>query len=65
MLTFLWTDPTPTRGPFTFARLRELWNAGEINGESKPFLTNRDDETNVVRCVNVRAGSIRHNPETS
>jgi hypothetical protein len=64
MLTFLWTDPTPIRGPLTFARLRELWDAGEVTGDSKLFLTDRDDETNKVRCLNIKAESIRRNLET-
>jgi hypothetical protein len=64
MLTFLWIDPTPIRGPLTFARLRELWDAGEITGESKLFVTDRDDATNKVRCLNIKAETIRHNLET-
>jgi hypothetical protein len=48
----------------TFARLRELWDAGEISGESKLFATDRDDETNKVRCLNIKAENIRHNLET-
>lgn len=64
MLTFLWIDPTPIRGPLTFTRLRELWNAGEITGESTLFVTERDDETNEVTCLNINAESIRHNLET-
>jgi hypothetical protein len=64
MLTFLWTDPTPIRGPLTFARLRELWDAGDINGDSKLFVTDRNDETNKVRCLNIKAEIIRHNLET-
>jgi hypothetical protein len=62
--TFLWTDPTPVRGPLTFARLRELWDAGDINGESKLFVTDRDDQTNAVKCVNIKTESIRRNLET-
>ena len=64
MLTFLWTDPTPVRGPLTFARLRELWDAGELNGESKLFLTDRDDATNKVRSLNIKAEQLRLNLET-
>lgn len=64
VITFLWTDPTPIRGPLTFARLRELWESGEIDAESKLFLTDRDDVTNKVRCLKIKAESIRHNLET-
>jgi hypothetical protein len=60
---FLWIDPTPIRGPLTFARLRELWDAGEINGESKLFVTERDDQ-DKVKCPNIKAETIRHNFET-
>ena len=63
MLTFLWTDPTPIRGPLTFARLRELWEAGEINGESKLFVTERNDQ-DKVECLNIKAETIRHKLET-
>jgi hypothetical protein len=63
-VTFLWTDPKTVRGPLTFARLRELWDAGEINGESKLFVTERHEETNKVRCQNIKAESIRHELET-
>ena len=63
-LTFLWTDPKTVRGPLTFARLREMWDAGEINGESKLFVTERDQETNKVRCRNIKAEAIRHELET-
>jgi hypothetical protein len=62
-VTFLWTDPKTVRGPLTFARLRELWDAREINGESKLFVTERDDQ-NKVRCQNIKAEHIRHNLET-
>jgi hypothetical protein len=44
--------------------LRELWDAEEITGESKLFLTDRDDETNKVRCLNIKAQRIRRNLET-
>jgi hypothetical protein len=63
MLTFLWTDPTPIRGPLTFARVRELWGVGEISGDSKLFLTHRDDQ-NKVTCRYIKAESIRRNLET-
>lgn len=62
-LTFLLTDPTPVKGPYTFARLRELWSAGEINGESRLFVT-ENDEQNKVRLLNITAESIRDNLET-
>jgi hypothetical protein len=59
-LTFLWTDPKVLKGPYTFARLRELWEAGTINAESKLFLTERD-EANKVKCFNLRAADIKEN----
>jgi hypothetical protein len=37
--------------------------AGEINGESRLFVTERDDQ-NKVKCLNIKAESIRHNLET-
>jgi hypothetical protein len=41
-----------------------LWNEGTINGESNLFLTDRDDQTNRVRCLNLKAEQIRQNLET-
>jgi hypothetical protein len=40
-----------------------LWEAGEINGESNLFVTERDDH-DKVKCVNIKAENIRHNLET-
>jgi hypothetical protein len=63
-VTFLWTDPKTVRGPLTFARLRKLWNDRTITAESKLFVTERDEETNKVRCQNLKAEDIRHELET-
>jgi hypothetical protein len=63
-LTFLWTDSTPVKGPYTLARLRGLWGEGKINAGSHLFLTERDDETNKVNCLNLTAEDIRHELET-
>jgi hypothetical protein len=57
----LLADTTPVKGPYTFARFRELWDAGDISADSKLFLTERDDETNGVKCFNLRAAHIREN----
>jgi hypothetical protein len=62
--TFLLTDTTPVKGPCTFARLRELWDAGDISADSKLFLTERDDETNGVKCFALRAEDIKENLES-
>jgi hypothetical protein len=62
-LTFLWTDPKVLKGPYTFARLRELWKDGTINAESKLFLTERD-EANRVKCFSLRAADIKENLES-
>jgi hypothetical protein len=45
------------------ARLRELWNAREIVADSKLFLTERNDETNRVKCFGLRAADIKENLE--
>jgi hypothetical protein len=58
------TDDTPVKGPYTFARLRELWSAGRIGAESKLFLTERDEETNKVKCFNLRVADIMENLES-
>jgi hypothetical protein len=63
-VTFLLTDATPVKGPYTLARLRELWNAGEICGDSKLFLTERDEETNKVKCFGLRAADIKDTLES-
>lgn len=64
MLTLLVTDTPQVKGPYTLARLRELWNAREIVADSKLFLTERDDETNRVKCFNLRAAEIGENLES-
>ncbi len=64
MLTFLVTDTPQVKGPYTLARLRELWYAREIVADSKLFLTERNDETNRVKCFNLRAADIKANLET-
>ena len=46
------------------ARLRELWNAREIVTDSKLFLTERDEETNGVKCFNLRAADIKESLES-
>jgi hypothetical protein len=63
-VTFLVTDDTPVKGHYTFARLRELWSAGRINADSKLFLTERDEETNEVKCFNLRGADIMENLES-
>jgi hypothetical protein len=63
-VTFLLTDTTPVKGPYTFARLRELWEASDICAESKLFLTERDEETNGVKCFGLRAADIKENLQT-
>jgi len=63
-LTFLWTDPKLVKGPYTFARLRELWQAGTINAESNLFLTERDHETKWLCCFGLRAADIQENLES-
>jgi hypothetical protein len=63
-LTFLLTDTTPVKGPYTLARLRELWNARDICADSKLFLTERDEETNGVKCFGLRVADIKENLET-
>jgi len=62
-LTFLWTDPKLVKGPYTFTRLRELWQAGTINAESNLFLTERD-EANKVKCFPLRGADIQENLES-
>jgi hypothetical protein len=64
VLTFLVTDTPQVKGPYTLARLRELWNAREIVADSKLFLTERNDETNRVKCFNLRAADIKENLES-
>jgi hypothetical protein len=61
-LTFLETDSTPAKGPYTFTRLRELWDAKQINADTKLFLTVRDD-ANKVECIILRASDIKENLE--
>jgi hypothetical protein len=63
-VTFLLTDTTPVKGPYTLARLRELWDARDICADSKLFLTERDEETNGVKCFALRAADIKENLET-
>jgi hypothetical protein len=63
-LTFIRTDTPQVKGPYTFARLRELWSAGEIVADSKLFLTERDGETNGVKCFGLRAADIIESPES-
>jgi hypothetical protein len=63
-VTFLVTDDTPVKGPYTFARLRELWSAGKIFFDSKLFLTERDEETNRVKCFDLRGADIMENLES-
>jgi hypothetical protein len=63
-VTFLLTDTTTVKGPYTFARLRELWDAGDISADSKLFLTERDEETNRVKCFNLRAADVKENLES-
>jgi len=63
-VTFFLTDTTPVKGPYTFARLRELWHAGEVNADAKLFLTERDEETNQVKCFGLRAADIKENLES-
>jgi hypothetical protein len=65
VLTFLVTDTPQVKGPYTLARLRELWNAREIIADSKLFLTERDEETNGVKCFNLRAQDIKENLESA
>ena len=62
-LIFLVTDATPVKGPYTFARLRELWNARTISSDTKLFLTQRD-EADRVKCFALRAADIKENLET-
>jgi hypothetical protein len=64
VLTFLVTDTPQVKGPYTLARLRELWNAREIVADSKLFLTERNDETNKVKCFNLQAADIKENLES-
>jgi hypothetical protein len=64
VLTFLVTETPQVKGPYTLARLRELWNAREIVADSKLFLTERDEETNKVKCFALRAADIKENLET-
>jgi hypothetical protein len=64
VLTFLVTDTPQVKGPYSLARLRELWNAREIVADSKLFLTERDDETNRVKCFNLRAADIKETLES-
>jgi hypothetical protein len=63
-VTFLLTDTTPVKGPYSLARLRELWDAGDLCADSKLFLTERDEETNGVKCFALRAADIKGNLET-
>jgi hypothetical protein len=63
-VTFLLTDASPVKGPYTVVRLRELWDAGDICADSKLFLTERDEETNGVKCFGLRAADIKGNLET-
>jgi hypothetical protein len=63
-VTFLVTDDTPVKGSYTFARLRELWSAGKVGADSKLFLTERDEETNRVKCFNLRGADIMENLES-
>jgi hypothetical protein len=63
-VTFLLTDVTPVKGPYTLARLRELWDARDISAESKLFLTERDEETNGVKCFGLRAADIKDSLES-
>jgi len=63
VLTFLVTDTPQVKGPYTLARLRELSSAGEINADSKLFLTERD-EADKVKCFNLRAADIKENLES-
>src|SRR5690349_18369664 len=62
-VTFLLTDTTPVKGPYTLARLRELFAARDICADSKLFLTERDEETNRVKCFGLRAADIKENLE--
>jgi hypothetical protein len=62
-VTFLLTDTTPVKGPYTLARLRELWSAGTISSDTKLFLTQRD-EVDRVKCFGLRAADIKENLET-
>ena len=64
MLTFLVTDTPQVKGPYTLARLREKGGAGDICADSKLFLTERDDETNGVKCFGLRAADIKENLES-
>jgi hypothetical protein len=63
-VTFLLTDTTPVKGPYTLARLRELWDAGDICADSKLFLTERNEETNGVKCFAIRAADVKENLES-
>jgi hypothetical protein len=63
-LTFLVTDATPVKRPYTFSRLRELWSAGKFSAETKLFLTERDEDTNKVKCFNLRGADIMENLES-
>ena len=54
----------PVKEPYTFARLRELWDAGDFCADSKLFLTERDEETNGVKCFNLCGADIMENPES-
>jgi hypothetical protein len=62
MLTFPWVDTTPVRGPFTFTTPRALGN-WRNDAESHLFVRKRDDQ-NKVKCLNIKAESIRHHLET-
>jgi hypothetical protein len=62
-ITFLLTDTTPVRGPYTFQRLRELWQEKKITENSTLFLTERDEETLKVRCFGLTAEQIKENLE--
>ena len=62
-LTFIVVDSTSTKGPYTLARLRELWSAKTINADTKLFLTERD-EADKVTCFSLRAADIKKNLES-
>jgi hypothetical protein len=41
-----------------------LWDARDICADSKLFLTERDEETNKVKCFNLQAADIKENLES-
>lgn len=57
-LTFLLTDPTPVRGPYTLAQLRVMWTAREINEDSRIFVTENDQQTHQVQLRFIHARDI-------